>query len=69
MNLRGKKQKQLAVRRLWPQSSKDFTWPVTMEMRGGDALKKTWGRQAWKDLVIIWIHGVKKKKIRGPPRW
>ena len=51
------------------QSRKGFMQSVIMEIKGGDALKKTSGRQTRQDLVIIWIYGVKKEKIRGYPRW
>lgn len=53
MNLRGKRQKQLAVRRLWQQSRKEVIWAVIMEIKGGDGLKKICGRINWQDLVII----------------
>lgn len=44
MNLRGKRQKQVAVRKLWQQSRKAVMREIIMETKEGDGFKKICGR-------------------------
>lgn len=48
------------------QSRKEVRRVVIMETKGraGFKNKKIHGRKNWQDLLIIWIYGVKERRLR-----